>query len=435
MLLLPLLLACAAPTDRPNLVLVIGDDQGWMDFGFMGSPNVQTPNLDRLAAGGTVFTHGINTASLCRPSLRTLLTGLHPHQLRDRTESLHGPGAAWRGPIQMRDFVTLPRLLGEQGYASFEGGKFWEADHRIAGFTHGMQKPGDDPSYGGVGRWIGREPMTPLYEFIEEHRDEPFFVWFAPQLPHIPHDPPPRYRAPYAGRGLSPTALQYYANATRLDDVVGQLIAFLEREGLRERTLVVFLSDNGWDQPPDVNRPVMLGDGPRGKGTLYELGFRTPIVFSWPGVIPEGERRGELVSTVDLFPTLLGYAGASVPANRPGYSLRPLLESRGTWPRNAVAGKVRDFRAPTDPRERPRRLPLNRAAYFLRTPQWRYVWYPYIDVEELYEIDADPYESRNVAASHPELVTRLREQTLRWERETERPFASPLPADDPGGGS
>jgi uncharacterized sulfatase len=418
------LLACSEPTERPNLVLIIGDDQGWSDFGFMGSPLVRTPSLDRLAAEGTVFTHGFNTASICRPSLRSLLTGLHPHQWHTRLVRLREAGPLRADPDRIRDFVTLPRLLGERGYASFEGGKFWESDHVIAGFTHGMQKPGDDPAHGGVGRYIGREPMTPLHDFIGEHREKPFFIWFAPQLPHYPHDPPPRYQEAYQDLELTPSALLYYANITRLDEVVGELLAHLEEAGLRDRTLVVFLSDNGWDQQPDYLRSG-IPDGPRGKKTVYELGIRTPIVFSWPGVIPEGVRRDELVSTVDLFPTLLDYAGVPTPASRPGHSLQPLLEGSDEWTREVVIGRTFQVRLPPELRAAdPTGPALSRSASFLRTAAWRCVWYEDLDRVELYDVEADPRETRNLAASQPQLVARFREQILQWREEMERLLAA-----------
>jgi uncharacterized sulfatase len=332
------LVGCGADAERPNIVLVIADDQAWNDFGFMGSAYARTPNIDRLAAEGTLFTHGFNTASVCRPSLRTLLTGLHPHQWRHRAIELRNRGIVAPDAELIRHFATLPRILAERGYASFEGGKFWEADHLSAGFTHGMQAPGDDPSWGGQGRYLGREPMTPLYDFIDENRASPFFIWFAPMLPHYPHDPPRSIVSTFDDTSVSPTARLYYANIVRLDDLVGELLERLDATGLRERTLVVLLADNGWDQTPDHLR-AGIEDGPRGKKTIYEIGFRTPIILHWPGRIRGGERRGELVSTVDVFPTLLDYAGASAPPDRPGHSLRPLLEGGAAWPRKSVIGR------------------------------------------------------------------------------------------------
>lgn len=418
---------CGSTVSHPNLLLIIADDQSWTDFGFMGSPHVRTPNLDRLAREGTVFTHGFNTASICRPSLRTLLTGLDPLQWHHQVARLEQAGIRRAPAHEIADFQTLPRLLSAQGYASFEGGKFWEADHEIAGFTHGMQSPGADPSYGGIGRFLGREPLTPLFDFIDGRGDEPFFVWFAPQLPHYPHDPPERLRARYAGDDYSAPAVLYYANVDRLDEVVGALLAHLEERQIRERTLIVFLSDNGWDQEPEAE-PTGVHGGPRGKKTLYELGFRTPIVFSWPDVIPEGVRCDELVSTVDVFATLLDYAGTPIPEGRPGRSLRPLIEGSGAWSRDAIYGHMTNLLLPPEMADVPPPPAGGYAGTFVRTRRWRFVSYEGLDRDALFDIEADPREEVDVAASHPALVAEFRRRIAEWKRE----MAQPLPTPPPG---
>jgi len=117
---------------------------------------------------------------------------------------------------------------------SFQAGKHWAADYASAGFTDGMLKPGQSSRHGGSGRWLGRRiPLDPVYEFIDAHADQPFFLWFALMLPHVPHDASAEYRQRYVERGLIPEAIAYYANITRFDDLVGELISHLEDEGLR----------------------------------------------------------------------------------------------------------------------------------------------------------------------------------------------------------
>jgi uncharacterized sulfatase len=420
-----LVAACdTGPTrpDAPNLVLVIGDDVGYRDFGFMGSPIVQTPNLDRLAAEGTVLSHGFASASICRPAMRTLLTGLHPHQWDFRVLRLAQRGVRRPDAEQIRDFATLPRMLAERGYASFEGGKFWEADFAVAGFHDGMQRPGDDPSWGGAGRGLGREPLDPVAAFLDGRGDRPFFLWFAPMLPHLPHDAPEAFRRPYEGRGFSPAAVRYYANVTRFDAVVGELLDLLDARGLLRDTLVVYVSDNGWDQGPgDPQRRSKLGihDGPRGKRTLYELGLRTPIVFRWPGQVPMGEVRGELVSTVDLFATLVDYAGARMPGGRAGRSLRGLLEGRGGWTRDAVIGEMGQPRAGEGTR------PLEGRSGFVRTADWHYIWHEGGGREELYDVRTDPEQRRDVGGAHPAVTAELRARIRRWRVAMRRPFEAP----------
>jgi arylsulfatase A-like enzyme len=415
------LLACAgACSDArpPNIVLVIGDDLGWVDHGFMGAPVVETPVLDALARSGTVFSRGYATASTCRPSLRSLLTGLQPIQLEHVDALRRRRGEHLAEPQRLRGLATLPSALSAHGYASFQAGKYWEADYRIAGFDAGMQRPGDDASNGGVGRELGREiPLDGVAAFLEERRGKPFFLWFAPMLPHRPHDASERFAARYRGRGLSWTAFWYYANVTRFDALVGELLAMLDERGLRENTLVVYLADNGWDQRPDVDQAASFADGPRGKKTMYELGWRTPIVFSWPGVVPAGRVSDALVSAVDLFPTLLDYAGVPVPPGRPGHSLRGVIQEGADWPRGIVIGSLRGARVdPGSAAARSSAEPDDHQAFFVRNDTWWYVWFRDRGAEELYDARSDPRAERNVAADHPRVRETLRGFAESWAR-------------------
>jgi uncharacterized sulfatase len=403
----------------PNLVLIIGDDHGYPDSGFMGSQIVQTPNLDRLAREGTVFRNGYATASICRPSLRSLLTGLHPVQWDARLAQLRREGSVRTPAEAILGFTTLPALLRTRGYASFQGGKFWEGSYSLAGFDAGMQLTGDGVFRTEEGKTLGREEgIAPVQRFLEAHAGRPFFLWFAPMLPHVPHDAPEAYRALYRGRGLTPDAELYYANVTRLDAVVGELRAELERRGLLERTLLVYLSDNGWDQAPDYAREHALHDGPRGKGTLYDLGLRTPIVFHWPGHVPEGIARDELVSAVDLVPTLLDYAGAAAPAYLPGKSLRPLLEGHARWERETVIDGISGPRGGLGhPPDQTRSEP----GWHLRTGRWHYLWFEG-DGDELYDLEADPREQHDLARAHAPLVRRLRQSIASWRKRMSAAF-------------
>jgi uncharacterized sulfatase len=290
-------------------------------------------------------------------------------------------------------------------------------------------------------------PLDPVYEFIDAHQDQPFFLWFAPMLPHKPYDAAWEYRQRYVERGLVTVAVSYYANITRFDDLVGELLSHLEQAGLRERTLVVYLADNGWVQEPHEAHGRVLG-GERGKGSLHEMGVRTPIVFSWPGVVPGGVVSDALVSTVDLFPTLLDYAGAPQRSERPGRSLRPLIQDGRGWRRDRVIGLRSYRRRPEQPASEPGEPatgfeefasefedpeeafeesapgrspgPTRERSYFLRDRDWWYIWHQSRGVDELYDASRDPRAERDLAAQRPEIVERLREQTRAWDAETRR---------------
>ncbi len=420
------LLACGAPpapvdATPPNIVMIISDDQGYGDFGFMGSETIRTPNLDALAASGTVFSHGYSTASTCRPAMRSLLTGLETIQWWARSLQLKRSGVRRGFAKQIQDFETLPGRLASVGYRSFQAGKFWEATYALAGFTHGMQEEGDNSFWGSVdAESLGRPSIEPVQRFIETHGQEPFFLWFAPKLPHVPHDASAELVASYP-ENLSYGARRYYANVTRFDQVVGELIETLERHGLRERTLIVFLIDNGWDQGPTARRRMLsIRDGDRGKGTVYEIGFRTPILFAWPGRVPAGKVDASLVSTVDLIPTLLDFAGAPALADRPGINLRSRIETGDGPKRDSLAGWVRAPRAVGKHAD-----PSQPSAFTLRKDDWRYVWYPRTDHQELHDLRQDPRQENDLSTDRPEVTRQLREIVIAWRDEMGRAFGLP----------
>lgn len=385
----------------PNIIYIIGDDLGWPYHSFLGDDIVRMPNLDRLAREGTVFTNGYVTASVCNPSLRSLRTGVPAFGRR-------GGGTAGSVPAEN----SLPALLATRGYASLQTGKFWASDFLAAGFTEGtkVRTNGKKPPWMGDEEGIGRKTMQPVFDFIERHQNEPFFLWFAPKLPHRPWNAPRHFRRLYADRRaeLSPDTLSYYANISWLDKVVGELLAFLDAKGLQSRTLIVYLSDNGYGPRPEDGLAVAPWKG--AKGTTSDLGFRTPIVFHWPGRIPGGVVRDDLVYTLDLFPTILGYAGVEPPTNRPGLDLREALAG-APGPREEIIGfmdAVRIF----DPDDLP---PGNKSnAFFLRNARWHYVWAPSEETELLFDIADDPFEQKNLAAEQPEVARELRARIDAW---------------------
>lgn len=414
-LILVLLAGCAEPhsVDRPNIVLMIADDYGYPHYGFMGSQDVRTPNLDSLAESGAVFTHAHNTGSSCRPSLLTLLTGIHPYRWGAHLESRRMRSRR-RSAEAIAQIETLPRLLATRGYASFQSGKYWEGTYEAGGFSSGMAK--------GVSKNAAKHVlkmnkdgsrkyiMEPVRRFIDAHLEEPFFLWFAPSIPHTPYNPPQAIKDSYLGKGLSANAWLYYSACTDFDALVGELLATLDERGLREKTLIVFLADNGWDQPPDAK-----STGPRGKRSLHELGFRTPIIFSLPEAIRRGRRIESLVSTLDLVPTLLDYAGVPAPAHLVGTSLRPAIEGNAQAGRELLVGAGRVL---------PNRFHEPQPwGFYVRTPEWHFIESSEGEVE-LYDKGADPDEERNVASQHPELVEGFRVEIDAWKERNSRPIAA-----------
>ena len=288
-------LACGAFAAPPNVVMIISDDHHWGDYGFMGHPQVQTPNLDRLSKAGLTFRNGYVPASLCCPSLASIITGRYPHEHRvtsnDPAKPANIPQKNFYNSQAFKDgrnlmvkhlneWPTLPGLLGQQGYASFQSGKWWLGDHKTGGFTDGMTKGG---RHGDVGLDIGRKTMQPIYDFIAGARkaSKPFLVWYAPLMPHDPHTPPERLLAKYRAKAPSEPIAKYWAMVDWFDETCGELLAYLDREGLAENTLIVYVSDNGWITDPKTGRYA-----PKSKQSPYDGGLKSPIMVSWPGKSP-----------------------------------------------------------------------------------------------------------------------------------------------------
>jgi arylsulfatase A-like enzyme len=339
-----------APTDRPpNVLLIISDDQHGSDFGFLGNKTIQTPNLDRLAQMGLVFPRGYVTAPLCRPSLATLATGLHPHQ-HGITGNDPPRGQPREAMLKRIDAcTTLPDLLVAHGYRAMQTGKWWEGAHSRGGFTEGMTH--GDPARGGrhgdEGLRIGREGLLAATDFIDdcEAEDTPWMLWYAPFLPHSPHNPPDSFLAAAQAPGVPLPIAKYRAMCAWFDATCGDLLGHLDQSGARERTLVVFVTDNGWIQQEDGR-----GFAPRSKRTAYEGGVRTPIMLSLPGKITPA-RCETAVSSVDLPPTILELCGIEVPDSWPGKNLLDVAAS-GPSARGPVFGAaythdVADLNHPT----------------------------------------------------------------------------------------
>lgn len=197
----------------------------------------------------------------CPPSLATIITGLYPHQHLITGNDPAGvtrvsgddPVYARKNELLIRNLdrvATLPRLLAGKGYVSFQSGKWWEGHYSRGGFAEGMThgKPPRWRRAGDDGLKIGREGLEPIFQFIERAGENPFFLWYAPFMPHRPHTPPEKYVARYRQEGRSEELTLYYAMCRWFDQTVRELLQYLERKDLRENTLVVYVADNGWIQ-------------------------------------------------------------------------------------------------------------------------------------------------------------------------------------------
>lgn len=400
--------------ERPNVVLIISDDHTYSHYGFMGNPDVRTPHLDRMAGESLLYTRGYSMP-VCSPSLATLLTGLMPrhhgitgNDLHAATREKQQAVGKNRDPLRerlLRNPLILPKTLGDAGYLSFQTGKLWNTSFRDVGFTHGMTA--ERSRHGGAGLTIGREGMKPVADFIDMAVGEkkPFFVWYAPLLPHDPHNPPDRILKKYQGKGPTPHAEKYRAMIEWFDETCGELDRILETRGVKDNTLIVYLSDNGWD-------PLHGYSGARAKLTPYENGIRTPLFLRWPGAIASKRDEKSAVSIVDVVPTILAAAGLPVPPELPGINL---ADARAAAWRGPVF--IEAYRHDIMEMDHPARSLTARAVIDgssklvapgpVRQDGSKAKFASISGEVELFDLEQDPGENLNLAGKRPEEVRRL----------------------------
>ena len=416
----------------PNVLYILSDDQAWTDYGFMGHPQIKTPHLDKLANESVLFERGYVPTALCRPSLVTLVNGQYAHKHgvtgNDPSPKNYSPkdGKNYNQKraklISYLDkFDTLPKLLGEKGYLSHQSGKWWEGNFKHGGFTHGMTRgfPKSGGRHGDDGLKIGREGLQAIEEFVDHTMEEkkPFFLWYGVFLPHTPHNPPERLLKPYRDMGLPLPIAKYYANCTWFDETCGQLIDILEERNLRDDTLIVYVTDNGW-----INRTDKSAYAPRSKQTPYEGGIRTPIMFSWPnGKLKNGTRK-DVVSSIDLFPTVLAATRARTPEALPGLNLLENLKTEKPIKRKGIFGEsfahdIADIENPED--SLLFRWTIEGNWKLLLTYDGEVNRYKTTHPREekrpqLFNLLKDPKEENNLAEQNPDVVAKLVAKIDNW---------------------
>jgi len=408
----------AASSQPPNIVVIISDDQAWSDYSFMGHPQIKTPNIDKLASQSLTFKRGYVPSSLCCPSLASMITGRYPHQHKVTCNDPAIPAGMTNKDFQkskafddgrelMSQFIeavpTLPRALKEKGYLSLQTGKWWLKSYTHGGFTDGMTQGG---RHGDVGLDIGRKTMQPIYDFIQtaQKDQKPFFVWYAPMMPHDPHTPPERILNKYLDKTSSPHIAKYWGMIEWFDETCGDLLGYLDKNNLSDNTIVIYFSDNGWIQDPESPRFA-----PRSKLSPYDGGLRTPIMIRWPAKV-KPQMSDDLAISIDLMPTLLKAAGLPVQKDLQGIDL---LDSKAVKARKTIYGECFTHNA----------VDLQVPASGLR---WRWTvddhWKLILPAKqnepdakvELYDLQADPNELTNLAEKDPKRVTALTKKLDTW---------------------
>lgn len=450
-----LLVLVAAPAARPNILLLLTDDQRPDTLHAAGNPDIVTPNLDRLVQTGTLFTRAVSPNPLCVPARKELLSGCSG--LRN--------GKANFGPNFDADQTPLPQVLHNAGYHTWHVGKWHvQGRPRQAGyeesqglFMAGARGPAAVDHAGrpvtGYQGWVFQDDdgrrfpeqgvgLTPdisrrfadaAISFINRRPREPFFLHVNFTAPHDPLLLPPGWERRYdpAALPLPPNFLPehpfdhgnsrgrdellfawprttaetrrelaaYYAVISHLDQQIGRILAALEQTDQARNTLVVFTSDQG----------LAIGShGLRGKQNMYDHTVGTPLVFCGPGA-PAGQRRTAQCMLRDLYPTFCELAGAAIPPCVQGKSLLPVLADEKVAPYNAVFGY------------------FGAVQRMIRTERFKLIHYPQIDRWQLFDLQADPNELRDLAAEprHKATLADLRGKLIAWQRAAGDPTLTP----------
>ncbi|MGM0531593.1 MAG: arylsulfatase [Bacteroidota bacterium] len=402
---------------KPNVILIITDDQGYGDLACHGNPIIETPNMNELH-GESVRLTDFHVAPTSAPTRAGLLSGAN----KNRAGAWHTIGGC---SLLRKKFVSMPEVFNRNGYATGMFGKWHLGDaypylphHR--GFDeavyHGGGGVGQTPDYWNNDYFDDHyfrngEPekfegyCTDVFfeealKFMDEHKEEPFFVYLSTNAPHSPLNVEEEYFNRYKEEDeLTEAQKVFYGMITNIDDNLGMLEKKLKKQGLRENTILIFMTDNGTSYGADIFNAGMRGN----KGSQYEGGHRVPFFIRWEQSGIDGGRDVEAISShTDVLPTLIDLCNLT-PVDGPAYdgrSLKPLLTGKTqSWPgeRTVIIDQNR--------KQHPEKWRMNS----VMTDQWRL-----IDGEELYNIEKDPGQKNNIASEHPEVVRKLRAEYRRW---------------------
>jgi len=436
----------AAEAAGPNIVFVLADDLGWGDLGCYGHPQIKSPNLDRLAREGTLYTQFYVCGSVCSPSRCAYFTGQYParHKIHGHYATPEQNAARGMSQFLAPDVPNLALLLKKSGYATAHVGK-WHLGSNSGGpppdkygfdfvgtsETGGPNGPASDPHF--------RAKSTELFvneslKFIAEHKDQPFYLQLWTLVPHATLNPTDEQMAPYArlhpGGPNFPhrsAAEIFYASVTDLDTQIGRLLAGLQEMGLAEKTLIVFSSDNG---PEDIHigNAGHSGVGSAGpfrgrKRSLYEGGIRVPFIVRWPGHVPAATiNETSVVAGCDLLPSVARLTGAAVPKEHAldGEDMSDVLLGASRKREKPLFWNWR-FRIAGEPFHHSPMLAM-------RDGDYKLLMNPDRSRMELYDIPNDPTQLTNLVEKHADMAERMAGQLLAWH--------ATLPAGptDPGAG-
>jgi len=424
---------------RPNVIIIYTDDQGSMDLNIYGAEDLHTPNMDQLARKGVRFTQFYSAAPVCSPSRASLLTGRYPQRA-----GMSGNAPSEKGkPGMSGDQVTLAEMFKTAGYNTGHIGK-WHL-----GFTPETMpnQQGFDYSYGHMGGcidnyshffyWDGpnrhdlwrngeeiwedgqyfpQRMVEEIGEYLESNQNNPFFLYWALNIPHYPLQGVEKWRNYYMD--LPSPRKEYAALVSTMDDNIGEVMSKLEELGLDENTIIVFQSDHGHSEEERTLGGGGFAGSYRGaKFSLFEGGVRIPSIISWPGNIPQNEVRDQLATNIDWFPTLLELTGIPQADHKiDGKSIVDVVRSSNyPSPHDTFFWQSGGGLEPQ---------------WAVRHGDWKLIQNPlgnFLGEDEknpkksyLFNIKNDPGEMKNEESEYPEIVSSLFEKYLIWSKEVEK---------------
>ncbi|WP_048921125.1 sulfatase family protein [Rufibacter radiotolerans] len=428
----------AAPASRPNIVVFIGDDLGATDIGPYGNKVVQTPNLDKLAKESMLFTRTFAGSPTCGPSRSTLMTGLMPFR-----HGAHGNHSGVK-----KGTKSLVQYLQPLGYKVVIAGKYHIGPEDVFAFERISKTNVPEPGFEGKSGLNWDLNMEPVDTWLSQQpKDQPFLLIVADHSPHVIWPEKSRYNPQTIDipsihvdtKDTRKSRVRYYEDITKMDGNVGKLLKSLDQHNLAQNTMLVFTADQG----PQF---------PFAKWSLYDYGIQTPMLIRWPGQVKPNTRTGALVSQADLLPTFMEIAGGTAPANIDGQSFLSVLKGqKDTHHEQVFASHTGD------------RLMNRSPSRMLRTTRYKYilnlapenVYHTHMDKakdhdggreywdswvakaktdqhaaavlqryhqhpkEELYDLQADPKETKNIAADpqHAKLLAGFRTQLAAWRQQ------------------
>ena len=404
--------------NRPNVILVMTDDQGYGDLGCLGNTVIKTPNIDRMYGESVRFTN-FHVSPTCAPTRAALMTGRNCN----RTGVWH---TVMGRSLLRQGEVTMADVFAESGYATGIFGKWHLGDNcpfrpQDRGFqdvlVHGGGGVGQTPDFWGNDYfddtyWHNGKPekfegyCTDVWfdgalQFIEQHKDSPFFCYIPTNAPHSPYNVDARYSEPYKALGVEGDMANFYGMITNIDENMGRLRQRLETLGIEDNTLFIFMTDNGTAAGYRNGKGFNAGMA-GAKGSELDGGHRVPCFFRWPAAGLEGGREiARLAAHLDLLPTLIDLCGLEKPDGVAfdGTSLTPLMQNNKTaWPNRALVVDSQRIENPEKWR-----------TCAVMTDRWRLV-----NGKTLFDMTDDPGQGKDIADEHPDIVAELRKEYEQW---------------------